>query len=128
MRRSGRTFRVLLRAMLLASTSNNKKGVVVYANNNAYARQLFHHAQDMMMSYGNFPDVTSTRHNMTITFPNDKKLIFKSTQDNTREKRMGIAWAMYDELSDQYEGEPMIEVREPSDAEKILESERRKNA
>lgn len=100
-RRSGRTFRMLLQALMLASTTDNKDGVMVYAHDYRYARQLFDRAVDMMMSYSMMSDATSRVNELTITFPNDKMLIFKSIQEN-RERSMGINFRRYDELADHH--------------------------
>jgi hypothetical protein len=104
MRASGKTFRVLLEAILTVSSkdeTSEKKGLVFYAYNYDYASNLFRKTIDMMMAYGNFPKGIARYNSLEILFPNNKTLQFRSMMESP-DRSIGIDWSLYDEVSDHY--------------------------
>ncbi len=87
MRNTGKTFRVLLQAIYLTSSlSDDKRGVVLYAHNRDYCKELFKKCIGMINVYGGWKYEFYSK-DMTIRFPNDKTLSFKSMQE-PKEKSM----------------------------------------
>ena len=93
---------MLLSALYAVSMNNNKKGVVVYAFSNRYAKMLFRSCIDILTAYIPIERLEVYKHKLTIVLPNKKTIQFKSVEQNTRENRKGIKWEEYDEFSDHY--------------------------
>ena len=105
-REQGKTFRVLLQAILTTSgLGADKNGVVLYSHSIGYSKELLDRAIGIINSYHNEGDFKYRHNNLTILFPNGKTLQFRSMGEPA-ERNRGINWEMYDELSDHYVPSP----------------------
>lgn len=100
-RGTGKTFRMLLRAIIMTSElSDEKKGVIVYCANIDYTKKLFNEARQILSIFG-FEETKNNSKAFIITMPNDKTIEFRSMIESADQNR-GINWRLYDELSDHY--------------------------